>query len=129
MRDLANEQGDLFRTYIWGEGKICDTLEKLKNEDYGKDLVLVLFQFYVKPIPYVLQNLKDIESYRKKEKSIGIPIIANDENFFCKSEQDRRNFLKKSIFQKLDVLEVVVKRRKLDTKMDLLKSDLKKILT
>jgi hypothetical protein len=59
MQALAKEQGDLFRTYIWGEKGICDTLKKLKNEDYGKDLVLALFQFYVNPIPYELQNLKD----------------------------------------------------------------------
>ena len=42
--DLANT----FRVYIWGEKGICDTLKKLKHEDYGKDLILVLFQFYVK---------------------------------------------------------------------------------
>ncbi|MDD5138976.1 MAG: hypothetical protein PHY43_01805 [Verrucomicrobiales bacterium] len=128
MKTLAKEQGDLFRTYIWGEKGICDNLKKLKNEDYGKDLVLALFQFYVNPIPYELQNLKDIESYRKKEKSIGIPIIVNNENFFRKSEEERYDFLKQTILQKLDLLAAVVKRRKLDTKIKLLKSDLQKVL-
>ncbi|MFZ0827886.1 MAG: hypothetical protein WAO02_10735 [Verrucomicrobiia bacterium] len=46
-KDLASEQGELFRSYIWGEKGICDTLKKLKREDYGKDLTLVLFQYYV----------------------------------------------------------------------------------
>lgn len=126
--DLTTEKGRLFRNYIWGEKGICDTLKKLNHEDYGEDLILALFQFYVNPIPYLLQNLKEIDGYRKKEKSIGIPIIVTDENFFSKSEEGRYSFLKQSIFQKLDVLGEVVKKKKLDTKMDLLKSDLQKIL-
>jgi hypothetical protein len=124
----AKSQGDLFRTYIWGDKGICDTLKKLNNEDYGNDLKLALFQFNVKPMPIVMQALKEIESYRKNEKSIGIPIIVTDENFFSKSEEGRYSFLKQSIFQKLELLAEVVKKRKLDTKMDLLKADLQKLL-
>jgi hypothetical protein len=62
------------------------------------------------------------------EKAIGIPIIVNDENFFNKSEEGRYSFLKQSIFQKLELLAEVVRKKKLDTKMDLLKSDLQKLL-
>jgi len=121
--NLANT----FRPYVWGEKGICDTLKKLKHEDYGKDLKLALFQFNVKPTPLELQRLKDIEPYRAKEKSIGIPIIVTDENFFNKSEEGRYSFLKQSVVQKLDLLAEVVKKKKLDTKMDLLKSDLQKL--
>lgn len=117
-----------FTPYLWGEKGICDTLRKLKHKDYGKDLVLTLFQFYVKPTSIELQKLKEIESYRKNEKSIGIPIIVNDENFFSKSEEGRYNFLKQSVFQKLDLLAEVVKKRKLDTNMELLKMDVSNIL-
>jgi hypothetical protein len=124
----GDSNGDLFRNYIWGEKGICDTLKKLKHEDYGKDMVMILFQFYVNPIPYLQQNLKEIESYRKKEKAIGIPIIVTDENFFSKSEAGRYDFLKQSVSQKLDLLAEVVKRRKLDTKIELLQSDLRKLL-
>jgi hypothetical protein len=53
-RDLASEQGELFLTYIWGGNGICDILEKLKHQDYGKDLILVLFKFYVSPLPITL---------------------------------------------------------------------------
>ncbi len=127
-QDLATEQGKLFRTYIWGEKGMCDTLKKLRYEDYGKDMILILFQFYVNPLPIQVQNLSEIESYRKKEKSIGIPIIVNNENFFSKSEEERYNFLKQSILQKLELLAEVVKRKKLDTKIEMLKSDLQKIL-
>lgn len=122
--DLANT----FKPYIWGEKGICDTLKKLKHEDYGKDLLLVLFQFNVKPTSMELQTLKEIEPYRKNEKSIGIPIIVTDENFFSKSEEGRYNFLKQSFLQKLDLLAEVVKMKKLDTKIEQLKSDLQKIL-
>lgn len=126
-QDFANLD-KAFTPYIWGEKGICDTLKKLKHEDYGKDLVLALFQFNVKPTPMELQRLKEIESYRKNEKSIGIPIIVNDENFFSKSEEGRYSFLKQSILQKLDLLAEVVKKKKLDTNMEQLKTDLQKIL-
>lgn len=128
-KDLATEQGRLFRAYVWGEKGICDTLKKLNNEDYGKDLKLALFQFYVNPIPMMEQALKEIEAYRKNEKSIGIPIVINDENFFSKSEEGRYSFLKQSIFQRIDLLAEVVKKKKLDTKMELLKADLQKLLS
>lgn len=127
-KDLALAQGRLFRSYIWGDKGICDTLKKLKHEDYGKDLQLALFQFYVNPLPIEVQSLKAIEDYRKREKSIGIPIIVNDENFFSKSEAGRYSFLKQSILQKLDLLAEVVKKKKLDTKMSLLKADLQRVL-
>jgi hypothetical protein len=127
-KELATEQGRLFRNYIWGEKGICDTLKKLNQDDYGKDLKLALFQFYVNPIPMMEQALKEIEAYRKNEKSIGIPIVINEKNFFSQTGEGRYAFLKKSIFQKLDLLAEVVKKKKLDTKMDLLKSDLQKVL-
>jgi hypothetical protein len=126
-QDFSN-LADTFKAYIWGEKGICDTLKKLKHEDYGKDLMLALFQFYVKPTPIDLQRLKEIEPNRKNEKAIGIPIIVNDENFFSKSEEERYSFLKQSILQKLDLLAEVVKKKKLDTNMEQLKTDLQKIL-
>jgi len=127
-KDVATAQGALFRTYIWGEQGICDNLKQLKNSDYGDDLLLVLFQFYVNPIPFEGSNLKEIENYRKKEKSIGIPIIIDESNFFSQSESDRRLFLKTAILEKLLLLEATVKKRKLDTDMIKLKHDTKNIL-
>ena len=79
-------------------------------------MMMILFEFYVNPIPYLQQNLKEMGSYRKNEKSIGIRIIVTDENFFSKSEEERYIFLKQSILQKLDLLAEVVKKKKLDTK-------------
>jgi hypothetical protein len=120
---LANS----FSPYIWGEKGISSTLKKLKHKNYGNDLKLVLFQFYIKPSPVEQQRLKSIESYRKKEKSIGIPVIITEENFFSKTEEERYRFLEASILQKLDLLAEVVKKKKLDTSISLLKSDLQKL--
>lgn len=124
---IGDEKGALFRLYIYGKNNLIETLKILKHEDYGEDLKLILFQFYINPIPYMLEHLKPIENYRKNEKSIGIPIIVNDENFFSKSESERYDFLREMILQKLDLLAGVVKKKKLDTNMELLKSDLKNI--
>ena len=127
-QEFLSEICQKFRSYIWGEKGIDKFLKTLIYENYGNDMEIILFQFYVNPIQYLLQNLKEIESYRKKEKAIGIPIIVNDENFFNKSEKERYRFLKESILQKMDLLTEVVKKKKLDTNMDLLKSDLQKVL-
>ena len=126
--NLAFERGKLFRTYVWGEHGINSSLIKLKNEAYGKDLKIILFQFYVNPLPHQLEGLNKIENYRKKEKSIGIPIVITTENFFNKVEGERFAFLKQSILQKLDSLEELIKSKKLDTKIGLLKSDLDRII-
>jgi hypothetical protein len=128
INELATEQGRLFRNYIWGEKGICDILKKLNQDDYGKDLKLALFQFYVNPIPMMEQALKDIETYRKNEKSIGMPIVINNRNFFNQTEEGRYTYLKQAILQKLDLLEEVVRKKKLDTKIGLLKSDLQKLM-
>lgn len=125
---IGDEKGILFRRYIWGETGICEILKKLKHQRYGKDLTMILFQFYVNPIPYLLQKLKEIEDYRKTEKAIGIPIIINEDNFFSKSEQDRYQFIKKSILSKIALLATVVKRNGLDTNIELLNDDIAKIL-
>ena len=125
--NMGDEQGVLFRTYIWGEMGICETIKKLKYEKYGTDLEKILFQFYVNPIPYELESLKEIENYRKKEKAIGIPIIVNEENFFIKSEVERFDFIKSAILKKFDLLAEVVKKNKLDTNIKSLKTDLKQL--
>jgi hypothetical protein len=88
---------------------------------------LALSQFYVLPLLEQLAYLKDIERYRPKERAIGIPIIIHNDNFFNKSDFERRKFLKDIILEKLDPLAVVVKRNKLDTNVALLKSDVEKL--
>ncbi len=128
VKEFAAKRSELFRSYIWGEAGIDVHLKKLNHIDYGTDLILILLQFYLIPIPYEIEHLREIESYRKRERSIGVPIIPNEENFFAKPDLGRKEYLKSSILYKLDLVANVVKRRKLDTKIDQLKSDLLVIL-
>jgi hypothetical protein len=122
------KSGVIFRNFAWGARRICDIIKELNHEDYGKDLLTILIKFFINPTPQLEQNLKEIESYRKKEKSVALAIVVNNENFFSKSEEARRNFIKNSIFQKLDLLSALISKKRLDTNMDLLKSDLQKLL-
>lgn len=125
---MNDKTAETFNAYIWGDEGLSIQLKALKNETYGIDMDFVLLKFYVNPIPYLLEHLKEIENYRKKEKAIGIPIIVNEDNFFSKTEDERYQVLKDSIIQKLDLLATVVKKKKLDTNMELLKSDVAKVL-
>jgi hypothetical protein len=125
-KSIAN--GEIFDSYIYKEKGVYEIISRLERDNYGRDMELILFQFHVNPIPYILPYLKEIESYRKKEKSIGVTIIITDENFFNKYEQERYDFIKTSIMQKMDLVEEVVKKKKLDTDMELLKKDLVAVL-
>jgi len=124
----AEAKGELFRSYIWGEYGIRDRIRVLHHQDYGNDLELILFEFYLNPLLEELVHLKDIGRYRRREKSIGAPIIIHDANFFNKTDLERREFLKNTILEKIDFVEKVVKRLKLDTNIDRLRSDLRTIL-
>jgi len=123
----AKQKGEVFTGYIWGPLGIRDPLNRLKRRDYGKDLDFALFKFYLLPLIEELVVLKDIERYRPKERAIGIPIIIHDDNFFNRSDFERRKFLKDVILEKLDLLAVVIKRNKLDTNIALLRSDVEKL--
>ncbi len=67
QKQKARKQGDLFSIYIWGNNGIDNTLKEIKRENYGNDMHLILLQFYVNPLSYLKQHLKEIESYRKKK--------------------------------------------------------------
>ncbi|WP_033962354.1 hypothetical protein [Psychroserpens jangbogonensis] len=127
-KEISTQKGELFREYIWGENALNKKLESLKHSKYGKDLILVLFQFMLNPIQEELDYLKEIERFRSKEKSIGIPVIINNDNFYNQPEKERQEFIKRTLISKLDLLDSVVKRNKLDTKLSLLKTDLREVL-
>ena len=125
---ILKDKGELFRNYVWGQSGFCKTLKRLRHENYGEDLKLILFQFYINPVPYLLANLSKIENFRRKEQAIGIPIIVTDKNFFDEPEEARWFFLKNSILEKLDLLVIVVDQKKLDTDITLLKEHTRNIL-
>lgn len=126
--NMGDEVGHTFQSYIWGEKGVCDALKSLNYEKYGKDLKIILLQYYINPIPYELKNLKEIENYRKKEGSLGIPIVINEEVFFSKTEMERYHYLCSAILEKIELLKSIVKTKKLDTNIELLKKDIIKIM-
>lgn len=126
--ELSSRQGDLVRNYIAGENGFSKKISKLNSDNYGTDLTFILIRYHVNPIPFELQYLKPIEYYRRKEKSIAVVVIINTENFFIKSEEERLNFLNQSLLERLDLVKERVKRKKFDTNMDLLISDVRNLL-
>ena len=119
---------ELVKDYLWSDSGLKNKLSHLKWKNYGEGFKIILFQIYVKPIPYLRQNLKEIENYRPKEKSIGIPVILDNENFFNLSESDRQQFFAETIVEKLGLVELKVKRNKLNFDIVRLIADVKKAM-
>lgn len=119
---------ELVKDYLWSDSGLKNKLAYLKWKNYGQGLQIILFQVYVKPIPYLKKKLREIENYRPKEKSIGIPIILDNENFFKLSETDQQQFFVESIVEKLGLVELKVKENKLDFDIVQLIADVKKSL-
>jgi len=111
---IGDVRGSEFRNYIFGKNGLVDKFEIIEQKRYGNDLEVILFQFYVNPEIYLLQNLKEIENYRKKEKAIGIPIIITESNFFQKQESEKFSLLKQMILEKLNKLFIIAHKKKLD---------------
>lgn len=105
---------ELVKQYLWGEEGFKEQLKALKWQSYGQDFQLILFEIYVNPIPYLRDALKEMGSYRRKEKSIGIPIILDQDNFFALNDNGRQKFFQSTIIKRLKLLKDKVKRNKLD---------------
>ncbi|MDB5223795.1 MAG: hypothetical protein JWN83_2462 [Chitinophagaceae bacterium] len=126
--DENDEDKDLIKRLVWGANGLKNKLRFLKWTAYGKDFHLILFQFYVKPENHLLDNLRDIENYRRKEKAIGIPLIVQ-EDFFKLSDANQQKFIAITIRNKLELLREKIRRNKLDLDMDKLKYDIDKLLS
>ncbi len=118
---------EFVKELLWGENGIKNQFSSLKSQNYGTDIMLILFEFYVNPIPYLRGNLKEIGSYRKKEKSIGIPTILDNETFFNLNKNEQNLFLKNTILNKLTLVKEKVKRNKLNFRIDELIIDVEKL--
>jgi hypothetical protein len=64
--------------------------------------------------------------FKKKEKSIGIPVIITDELFFNQLENKRIEFLKNTIFEKLNNLSEYIEGKKINLQRGLMVNDLQK---
>ena len=118
----------LVKKYLWGDKGLKEQLKTLKWQAYGQDFHLILFEIYVSPIPYLRDALKEIGSYRRKEKSIGIPIILDRGNFFELNEPNRQKFFKTTLIKRLELLREKVKRNRLDLDVQKLINDTEDIL-
>jgi hypothetical protein len=119
---------ELVKQYLWGDLGLKEQLKTLKWQPYGQDFHLILFEFYVNPIPYLRDALKEIGSYRRKEKSVGIPVILDHEIFFKLIEVDRHKFFHTTILNRLELLKEKVKKNKLDLDIGKLINDTDEIL-
>ncbi len=119
---------ELVKQYLWGDTGLKEQLKSLKWQKFGQDFHLILFEIYVKPIPYLRDALKEMGNYRRKEKSIGIPVILDQENFFGLTETDRHKFFHSTILKRLELLKEKVKRNKLDLDIEKLKTEADKLL-
>ena len=63
------------------------------------------------------------EKYRKREKTIGLPIII-EYDFFRHSDIQRKRFLASSVISKVEGLKEMIERNKLDTNLKQLILDL-----
>ena len=122
------EEKEIVKKYLWKENGLTEKLKSLEWKFYGEDFHLILFQVYVKPIPYTRANLREIENYRGKEKAIGIPIIIDEDNFFKLEEKGRQKFFQETIDMKLDLLKEKIRRNKLDLDIEKLKDDVRRLL-
>ncbi|ARS35682.1 hypothetical protein CA264_09650 [Pontibacter actiniarum] len=113
----------LVKNFVWGENGLNERLKPLKWQVYGKDFELILIQFYVNPASSLREALKEIGSYSRKEKSIAIPVILDQENFFRHSEIERQEYFITIIIERLELLKEKVKRNKLDLNLEKLKID------
>lgn len=119
-KEKVEKQGKLFEDYVWHN---LDSLDKklgnIAFSDFGFDLELILFEFYINPLEYEKNYHKnEIGNYNKNEKSVGIPVFVTDELFFNRKEYERKQFLNEIISKKLLLLKEVIKKKKLDTDID-----------
>ena len=119
---------ELVKKYLWGDNGLKEKLKGLKWQEFGQDFHIILFEIYVKPIPYLRDALKEMGNYRRKEKSIGIPVILDQENFFKLTEIDRHKFFHSTILKRLELLKEKVKANKLDLDIERLKTEVDKLL-
>ena len=80
--NIGEVEKEYVKQLLWGANGLKELLSEIKWFDYGRDIEIILFEFHVNPIPYELNNIKEIGNYRQKEKSIGIPIILDQDGFF-----------------------------------------------
>lgn len=89
---------DIFVPYIWGANGLIDLL-KLNINEYCQKLDTLLVKYFVCPTENEIKNIKEIGSIDNKQKIIDVSIVVDDNNFFSKDENDRKNYLINSLIK------------------------------
>ncbi|MBK9105211.1 MAG: hypothetical protein IPL92_11745 [Saprospiraceae bacterium] len=92
---------EMVKSFLWSENGLKEKLKPLKWYNYGEDFHLILFQFYVNPPVSLHGTLREIENYRRKEKSIGVPIVLDKANFFNLNEDGKYACMQAIILDRL----------------------------
>lgn len=125
------EAGALFDTYVWGEQGIRTLVEKgLAGRRYGKDLKLILIQYYVEgTYPVNGPDQPTVSRYSTKDKSISVSIPVRKEDFHNVDSAGRKRFIVDSIRTALSLVEERSRKKKLDLRYEELRRDLDTVLS
>lgn len=119
------EVSDMFSPYVWGKHGL-DTLFKktLSKKNYGRDLDLLLIQYYVEGefSSYVPAQPK-LGNYMKKSKDIAVALGVTPEKFHKRSEFERREFVVDSTLDAIKRVKARLSKKKLDIDFDKLIED------
>lgn len=130
--DASTEQEDMYELKGAEFKRYFDELEQktasLNYQDYGSDIELILLEFHLFTNHETAKHYEDLENYRPKEKSIAANILIYNENFFDKSDDERRKFLAQSILSRISALQKRLARTNLDTNIDKLVIDIENSL-
>jgi hypothetical protein len=124
-QEAAFEKGRLFRKYIWNENGINNILKGFDCKNYGNDVEMILFEFYINPIMEQFKYIAKGFTFKKKQKAIGIPIVITDDNFFNKPENIKIQIIKETIVEKMILLFEYIKNKKINIQLDILINELK----
>lgn len=113
-----------FRDIIWGVNYGIDLkLKKFNCENYGKDIEYILIKYYVLPSSDELDFIKDIENYRKSDRSFALSIVIKDD-FFELTLDKKYSFIQKEILKRIKDIGTISNKKKLNFYGDLLITDL-----
>ena len=125
----SDEVCDMFKPYVWDKHGL-DTLLKKKNagKNYGKDLDLLLIQYYVegKFSSYIPVEPKP-GNYKAKSKDIAVAVGVTREAFHNCNEFERREFIVDSTINAINIVKKRLTKKKLDIDFDKLVRDVKGI--
>ena len=122
------EGSDMFSPYVWSKHGLDTLMEKKLSNDYGKDMDLLLIQYYIEgrfsnylPVPPKLGN------YMKKSKDITVAVGVTRKLFHDRNEFERREFIVDSTLGAIKLVKERLVKKKLDINFDKLLQDIKEI--